>query len=196
MHISESIPHWLGHVPRKSSLSYLNAHQDWQLFQDLYFVVLDHIQSQVMPRRNNFRNIWRKILLMDASVVPLCLNLFDWAQYRSKKEESSCIRSWITTGICPCYRISPTLERTKSLWCGLTATLFEACWSSIGAILIFLGGAFWTAAAFSSSQEPKQTWTGVLTASAKYHTKCAAVSRVIKMWKSAPVLQKLRASSR
>lgn len=75
----------LGHVPRKSSLSYINAHRDWHLFQDMYFEVLDHLQGLGVPKREKLKNIKRKIFLMDASVVPLCLNLFDWAQYRSKK---------------------------------------------------------------------------------------------------------------
>lgn len=35
-----------------------------------------------MPGRNSLRNIKRKIFLMDASIIPLCLNLFDWAAYR------------------------------------------------------------------------------------------------------------------
>jgi len=51
----------------------------------MYFEVLDHLQSQGMPRRKKLKNIRRQVLLMDASVVPLCLSLFDWAQYRSKK---------------------------------------------------------------------------------------------------------------
>jgi hypothetical protein len=75
----------LSHVPRKSSLSYINANRDWQLFRDLYFELYDHLQTQGLPRRNALRNIRRKVLMIDASVVPLCLSLFDWAQYRSKK---------------------------------------------------------------------------------------------------------------
>ena len=70
----------LSHVPRKSSLSYINAHRDWRLFKDLYFELYDHLQVHGMPARMALKNIRRKILLMDASVVPLCLSLFDWVE--------------------------------------------------------------------------------------------------------------------
>lgn len=75
----------LGHVPSKSSLSYINSKRSWELFKDFYFELYDHLQYKGMPRRTSLKNIRRKLYLMDASVVPLCLSLFDWAQYRSKK---------------------------------------------------------------------------------------------------------------
>lgn len=75
----------LGHVPSKSSLSYINSHRNWRLFKDFYFELFEHLQSQGLPRRSSLKNIRRKLYLLDASVVPLCLSLFDWAQYRSKK---------------------------------------------------------------------------------------------------------------
>lgn len=72
-------------VPSKSSVSYINKHRNWELFRDYYFAVLDHLQVKGMPGRSALRNIKRKIFLMDASVIPLCLNLFDWAAYRKRK---------------------------------------------------------------------------------------------------------------
>ncbi len=75
----------LSRVPGKSSLSYLNEHRDWRVFKDFYFELYDHLRAEGLPRRNDLKNIRRKILLMDASVVPLCLSLYDWAAYRSKK---------------------------------------------------------------------------------------------------------------
>jgi hypothetical protein len=51
----------------------------------MYFEVLDHLRSEGLPRRIQLKNIHRKILLTDASVIPLCLSLFDWALCRSKK---------------------------------------------------------------------------------------------------------------
>jgi hypothetical protein len=72
-------------APSKSSISYLNKHRNWELFRDYYFEVLNHLQIQGLPRRNLLRNIKRKIFLMDASVIPLCLSLFDWAAYRKRK---------------------------------------------------------------------------------------------------------------
>ena len=75
----------VGRVPCKSSLSYLNKHRGWQVFRDYYFELYDQLRVQGLPRRAHLKNIRRNILLMDASVIPLCLSLYDWAQYRSKK---------------------------------------------------------------------------------------------------------------
>lgn len=72
-------------VPSKSSVSYINKHRNWELFRDYYFEVLEHLQIKGMPGRSALRNIKRKVFLMDASVIPLCLSLFDWAAYRKRK---------------------------------------------------------------------------------------------------------------
>lgn len=71
--------------PSKSSVSYLNKHRSWELFRDYYFEVVEHLQVKGMPKRRALRNIKRKVFLMDASVIPLCLSLFDWAAYRKRK---------------------------------------------------------------------------------------------------------------
>lgn len=72
-------------VPSKSSISYINKHRNWELFRDYYFEVLEHLKVKGMPSRSALLNIKRKIFLMDASIIPLCLNLFDWAAYRKRK---------------------------------------------------------------------------------------------------------------
>lgn len=72
-------------APCKSSISYMNKHRSWELFRDYYFDLLEHFKVLGMPGRKLLRNIKRKIYLMDASVVPLCLSLFDWARYRTTK---------------------------------------------------------------------------------------------------------------
>jgi hypothetical protein len=72
-------------APSKSSISYMNMNRNWELFRDYYFEVLHELQGKGMLRRKGLHNIKRKIYLMDASVIPLCLNLFDWATYRQKK---------------------------------------------------------------------------------------------------------------
>ena len=74
-----------GRVPSKSSLSYINSKRPWQLFRDYYFEHYNHLQNEGMPMRKSLKHIRRKLFLIDASVVPLCLSLFDWAQYRTKK---------------------------------------------------------------------------------------------------------------
>jgi len=72
-------------APCKSSLSYINAHRTFEVFKDLYFALLDKVEPSLQRRRVYARQLKRKIFIMDASIIPLCLSLFDWAKFRTKK---------------------------------------------------------------------------------------------------------------
>ena len=76
----------LGNVqaPSKSSLSYQNKHRDWELFKDYYYELSKHLGQQAGFKQVNFR-IKSKIFLLDSSTITLCLSLFDWAKYKTKK---------------------------------------------------------------------------------------------------------------
>jgi hypothetical protein len=75
----------ISRVPSKSSLSYINAHRPFELFRDFYHLLRDHLCSTHSFRRTSLNRLKRKVYLMDASIVPLCLKVFDWASYRSTK---------------------------------------------------------------------------------------------------------------
>ncbi len=72
-------------VPSKSSLSYLNAKRNADFFQDLYFDLLSQLEPSLLRQRRYASRLKRKVFLMDASIIPLCLSLFDWAKYRTNK---------------------------------------------------------------------------------------------------------------
>jgi hypothetical protein len=72
-------------APSKSSMSYINAHRSYKIFMELYFELLDKYEPSLARKRKYARRLKRKIFIMDASVIPLCLSLFDWAQFRTKK---------------------------------------------------------------------------------------------------------------
>lgn len=72
-------------VPSKSSLSYINKARTPELFKALYFMLLDHLCASHKFSRSGLSKLRRKIFLADASVIPLCLRVFDWACYRSQK---------------------------------------------------------------------------------------------------------------
>jgi len=72
-------------VPSKSSLSYINQHRDWKLFRDYYFQLLDHFQNFHTFKREKLLRLRKKIFIIDASLIPLCLSIFDWARYRRRK---------------------------------------------------------------------------------------------------------------
>jgi len=75
----------ISRVPGKSNLSYMNAHRDHLLFRDLYVRLLDTLWQKQTHLRPELRMLKRKVLLMDITVIPRCLSVFDWARFRSAK---------------------------------------------------------------------------------------------------------------
>ena len=71
-------------APKKSTLSYANAHRPWQLFQDLFYDTLHWCQLAVPGKIKKFR-FKNKLLSMDSSTISLCLALFPWAKFRRTK---------------------------------------------------------------------------------------------------------------
>jgi len=74
-----------GKSPSKSSLSYINANRDWQLFRDYYFRLFENFQSRGNFKRKKFKKIKKKIYLLDSTIISVCLKIFDWAKYRKEK---------------------------------------------------------------------------------------------------------------
>src|SRR5690606_37600028 len=72
-------------APCKSSLSYLNKHRSYEVFSDVYFALLEQLEPSLKRRRMYATRIKRKVFIMDASIIPLCLSLFDWAKFRTRK---------------------------------------------------------------------------------------------------------------
>src|SRR3989454_10677321 len=72
----------LKEAPRRSTLSYANAHRPWQLFERTFYEVLEGCRKLAPQKRFRFRN---KLLSLDASVIDLCVTLFDWAKFRQTK---------------------------------------------------------------------------------------------------------------
>lgn len=71
--------------PSKSNISYINKQRPHELFKDLYFSLLDKLWQKDTHFRKELRQLKRKVYLMDASIIPLCLSVFDWAKFRSTK---------------------------------------------------------------------------------------------------------------
>lgn len=67
----------------RSSLSYINEHRPWQLYQKVFFDLLGYCRTQ-----GNWRHKFRfknKLMSLDSSVIDLCLSMFDWAKFRRTK---------------------------------------------------------------------------------------------------------------
>jgi Transposase DDE domain/Domain of unknown function (DUF4372) len=68
--------------PKRSTLSYANAHRPWELFENLFYDLLARCQ-QVSPRKKfRFKN---RLLTLDSTTVELCVSMFDWAHWRHTK---------------------------------------------------------------------------------------------------------------
>ena len=70
-------------APKRSTLAYANAHRPWKLFEAVFYQVLEQCR-QAAPARTKFR-FKNKLLLLDATVIELCVTMFDWARFRRTK---------------------------------------------------------------------------------------------------------------
>lgn len=70
--------------PKRSTLSYANEHRPWQLYETVFHNLLQRCQAEAKSHRRKFR-FKHKLLSLDSTVIPLCLSVFDWAQYKRAK---------------------------------------------------------------------------------------------------------------
>jgi hypothetical protein len=72
----------LDHEPKRSTLSYANAHRPWDLFERLFYDLLAKCQ-EISPRKKfRFKN---RLLSLDSTTIELCATMFDWAHWRQTK---------------------------------------------------------------------------------------------------------------
>jgi Domain of unknown function (DUF4372)/Transposase DDE domain len=75
-------------APARSTLAYANEHRPWQLYQTVFHQLLEKCQgvvaSQPGKKKRKFR-FKNKLLSLDATVIALCVSVFDWAQFRRTK---------------------------------------------------------------------------------------------------------------
>lgn len=72
----------LKEAPKRSTLSYANAHRPWELYVRLFYSLLDRCR-QISPKKKfRFKN---KLLTLDSTTIELCATLFDWAKWRQTK---------------------------------------------------------------------------------------------------------------
>lgn len=70
-------------APKRSTLSYANAHRPWQMYQNLFYETLDFCRKSItLKHKFRFKN---KLLSLDSSTISLCLSLFPWAKFRQTK---------------------------------------------------------------------------------------------------------------
>ena len=70
--------------PKRSTLSYANEHRPWQLYETVFHNLLKRCQAEAKSYKRSFR-FKHRLLSLDSTVIPLCLSVFDWAQYKRTK---------------------------------------------------------------------------------------------------------------
>jgi Domain of unknown function (DUF4372)/Transposase DDE domain len=69
-------------APTRSTLAYANAHRPWELYQVVFYQLLDRCRTVAGGKRFRFKH---KLLSLDTTVIDLCADLFPWATFRRQK---------------------------------------------------------------------------------------------------------------
>jgi len=96
----------LPQAPRRSTLSYANAHRPCAVFEDLFYRLLESARShaQQAGARHKFR-FKNKLLSIDATTIELCASVFDWAKFRRTKGAVKLHLMLDHDGLLPCYGV-------------------------------------------------------------------------------------------
>jgi hypothetical protein len=65
-------------APCRSTLAYANEHRPWQLFEAVFYQLLDRCRAVAGGKSFRFKS---KLLSLDATMIDLCAELFPWARY-------------------------------------------------------------------------------------------------------------------
>ena len=73
--------------PKRSTLSYANAHRPAEVFEALLGSMLDRFRNQgrLGPGRKTKFRFKNKLMSLDSSTITLCLAVFPWATFRRSK---------------------------------------------------------------------------------------------------------------
>lgn len=75
----------LADAPKRSTLSYANEHRPWQLYQSVFHALLGRCQDAARQQGKKKFRFQHKLLSLDSTMVELCAEVFDWAQYKRTK---------------------------------------------------------------------------------------------------------------
>jgi hypothetical protein len=69
-------------APKRSTLAYANAHRPWELYQAVFYQLLERCRAVAGPKKFRFK---AKLLSLDTTVIDLCAEVFPWATFRRRK---------------------------------------------------------------------------------------------------------------
>src|SRR5579864_6076956 len=71
-------------APTRSTLAYANEHRPWQLYRTVFEELVQVCQAEAQEKRRKFR-FRHPLLTLDATVIPVCVSMFEWAKYVKTK---------------------------------------------------------------------------------------------------------------
>jgi hypothetical protein len=89
-------------APKRSTLAYANEHRPAALFEGVFYQLLERCRQFSPKRKFRFKN---KLLSMDATVIDLCLEMFDWAKFRRTKGAVKLHLLLDHDGCLPCFGV-------------------------------------------------------------------------------------------
>ena len=66
----------------RSTLAYANSNRSHEIYQELFYSMVDKLMRKNKTRKLNFKN---PLYSVDATTIDLCLSTFDWAHFRKAK---------------------------------------------------------------------------------------------------------------
>ena len=91
-------------APSRSTLSYANTHRSWRVFEDVFYSLLSKAQSVAAKQKRPFR-FKNPLVSLDATVIELCAEVFDWARFRRRKGAIKLHLMLDHQGCLPCWAL-------------------------------------------------------------------------------------------
>lgn len=74
----------LSRAPSKSNIGYQNARRTSKFFEDVYYSLLEHF-GQHGTLKQVKKRLKSKVVLLDSTLMSLCISMYDWALYTHTK---------------------------------------------------------------------------------------------------------------
>jgi Transposase DDE domain/Domain of unknown function (DUF4372) len=71
-------------APKRSTLAYANEHRPWQLYRTVFEQLVQVCQGEARDKHRKFR-FKHPLLTLDSTVIPVCVEMFEWAKYVKTK---------------------------------------------------------------------------------------------------------------
>jgi hypothetical protein len=91
-------------APKRSTLAYANEHRPWRVYEEIFHTFLGKAQAVAASKKQKFR-FKNPLRSLDASVIDLCLESFDWARYRRTKGAIKLHLQLDHQGYLPCWAL-------------------------------------------------------------------------------------------